>query len=442
MAVAIADPLERATLAKVTHRLIPFLFLLYIVCFLDRVNIGFAALQMNHDLGLSPAAYGFGAGIFFVGYVACEVPSNLILARVGVRVWIARIMITWGLLAMAMMLVRGPLSLYGIRFLLGVAEAGFFPGIAYYLCRWFPAAARARAVAQFMIAIPLSGAIGGPVSGALLTLDGRLGLAGWQWLFLLEGLPAVMLGFVVLSYLTERPEEAKWLDPAERAWLSAHVKAEEEACRRRHGLSVLQALSNGTVWALGLLILLSIAFGGYVLSLWLPQIVKEFTGLSDFWVGVVSAVPNLVTAIAMVLVGIRSDRRGERLLHIAACSALAALGLLASAYLSSPIPLLLALSVAFAGLMSSHGPFWTLPSTFLTGSAAAGGFGLVNSVANVGGFAGPYLMGLLRGSSGSYRSGLLVLSGVSLAGTVLALRLRRATVLVAVRPAAVTGVPS
>jgi MFS transporter, ACS family, tartrate transporter len=441
-AEGIAADIERATLAKVTRRFLPFLFLLYIVCFLDRVNVGFAALKMNHDLGFSAAVYGFGAGVFFLGYALFEVPSNLILARVGARVWIARIMITWGLLAAAMMFVRGPLSFYGLRFLLGAAEAGFFPGIIYYLSRWFPAAERAKAVARFMVAIPLASVVGGPLSGALLSLRGHFGLAGWQWLFLLEGLPAVVLGFVVLAYLTDRPEEAAWLTPAERAWLSMRMSREHEECEQRHGLSVLQALSNGTVWQLGLLILLCASCGQYVLGLWLPQIVQGFSGLSDFMVGLVSAVPNLAAAVAMVMVGAHSDRSGERLLHIAASASVAAFGFLASAYLHSPVLIVLALSLAAAGLQSSHGPFWTLPSLFLSGRAAAGGIALINSLANLSGFVGPYVIGLLRGASGDFHSGLLLLALVPLAGATLALRLRGSPVLATVPAAVATlGVP-
>jgi ACS family tartrate transporter-like MFS transporter len=420
---------ERAALAKVTRRLLPFLFLLYIVCFLDRVNVGFAALQMNRDLGFSSAVYGFGAGIFFLGYVLFEVPSNLMLARIGARAWIARIMITWGLLASAMLFVQGPLSFYGLRFLLGVAEAGFFPGIIYYLSRWYPAPARARAVARFMVAIPLSGVLGGPLSGALLGLNGRLGLAGWQWLFLLEGLPAVLLGFVVLAYLPEGPEEAAWLTPAERRRLAERLAQEREDCRRRHGLSVLQALTNRTVWQLGVLLLLCNAFGVYVLGLWLPQIVRDVSGLSDLMVGVVSAVPNLVAAISMVLVGAHSDRTGERLLHIAGTAAAAGVGFLVSAYVHSPVAVVLALSVAAAGLLSSHGPIWPIPTTFLSGSAAAGGIALMCSVANLAGFAGPYIVGILKGNSGSFQSGLVLLALASLAGSALALWLRRSPVL-------------
>jgi len=412
--------------AKVNRRLLPFLFLLYIVCFLDRVNVGFAALQMNHDLGLSPAVYGFAAGVFFLGYVLFEVPSNLLLARLGARVWIARIMITWGLVACAMMFVRGPVSLAVLRFLLGAAEAGFFPGMIYYLSRWYPAAERARAVARFMIAIPVSGVIGGPISGALLGLDGRLGLAGWQWLFLLEGLPAMLLGVVVLARLPDGPEDVGWLTAEEREWLAARLAAEREASARRHPLGVWRSLGSATVWRLGILLFLCNAFGVYVLGLWLPQIVREVTGLGDFGVGVVSAVPNLAAAVAMILVGASSDRSGERLLHVAGSAVAAAAGFLASAWLHSPVGVVLALSVAAAGLLSSHGPFWPLPSSFLSGSAAAGGIALIVSIANVAGFLGPYATGVLRGVSGSYRLGLVALALVSLAGAGLAVWLRQA----------------
>jgi MFS transporter, ACS family, tartrate transporter len=421
--------LERATLRAVSRRLIPFLFLLYIVSFLDRVNVGFAALEMNRDLGLSSAVYGFGAGIFFIGYALFEVPSNLVLARMGARLWIARIMITWGLTAAGMMLVRGPSSFYVLRFFLGIAEAGFFPGIIFYLSEWFPADARARAVARFMTAIPISGVIGGPVSGALLGLSGRLNLTGWQWLFLLEGLPAVALGFAVLRYLPDRPEDAGWLSSAQRSWLMTRLAVEREHCVEHHGFSVIRALSSGVVWQMGLLVFLSISFGQYALSLWLPQIVRGFSGLNNLQIGFVSAIPNLVAAIAMVIVAAHSDRTGERCLHIAAASGVAAIGFLGCALVQSPVLAVMFLSCAAAGVLSAHGPFWPLPSKFLTGAAAAGGIALINSLANLSGFAGPYAIGLLNSASGDFRTGLLLLAFVPLAGMALALRLRHAGVL-------------
>jgi MFS transporter, ACS family, tartrate transporter len=421
--------LERATLRIVSLRLIPFLFVLYVVSFLDRVNVGFAALEMNRDLGFSPAVYGFGAGIFFIGYSIFEVPSNLILARTGARLWIARIMITWGILATAMMFVRGPISFYVLRFLLGVAEAGFFPGIIFYLSEWFPSEARARAIARFMTAIPVSGAIGGPISGALLGLNGWLGLTGWQWLFLLEGVPAIVLGAVVLRYLPDRPETAAWLDAEQRRWLCERLATERGRCIEHHGFSVLRALSSGIVWQLGLLVFLSSSFGMYALSLWLPQIVSGFSGLSNLQVGFISSIPNLVAVIAMVIVAAHSDRTGERCLYIASTSAIAAVGFLGCALVNSPALVVVLLSLASAALLSAHGPFWPLPSMFLTGTAAAGGIALINSLSNLSGFAGPYVIGLLNDASGDFRTGFLLLACVPLAGMALALRLRRAAVL-------------
>jgi ACS family tartrate transporter-like MFS transporter len=393
------------------------------------VNVGFAALDMNRDVGLSPAVYGFGAGIFFIGYSFFEVPSNLILARTGARLWIGRIMITWGLIAAGMMFVRGPLSFYLLRFLLGVAEAGFFPGIIFYLSEWFPSNVRARAIARFMTAIPVAGVIGGPISGALLGLNGRLGLTGWQWLFLLEGLPAVVLGVVVLRYLPDRPEGATWLAPEQRGWLAQRLATERDRCVQRHGFGVIQALSSGIVWQLGLLTFLSTGFGQYALGLWLPQIVRGFSGLSNLQVGFVSAVPNLVATMAMVIFAAHSDRTGERCLHVVAASAIAAVGFFGSALVKSPVFAVMFLSLAAAGLLSVHGPFWPLPSKFLTGAAAAGGIALINSVANLSGFAGPYAIGLLNSISGDFRSGLLLLALAPLAGIVLALWLRHAAVL-------------
>jgi len=429
MATAIIDAsLEHETLRTVSRRLIPFLFILYVVSFLDRVNVGFAALEMNRDLNLSPAVYGFGAGIFFIGYSLFEIPSNLILARVGARRWIARIMITWGLIAAGMMFVRGPVSFYALRLLLGIAEAGFFPGIIFYLSEWFPADARATAVARFTTAIPISGVIGGPLSGAALGLSGWLGLQGWQWLFLLEGLPAVVLGGVVLWYLPDRPEDATWLTPEQRRWLLKRL-ATERTRVEHHGFGVVRALSSGVVWQLGLLIFCSISFGQYALGLWLPQIVRGLSGLSDLQIGFVSAIPNLVAAVVMVIVAAHSDRTGERPLHIAAASVAAAIGFFGCALVQSPVLAVVFLSIAAAGLLSSHGPFWPLPSRFLTGAAAAGGIALVNSIANLSGFVGPYAIGLLNGASGNFHTGLLLLACVPLVGMALALRLRHASVL-------------
>ena len=420
--------LERATLAKVTRRLIPFLLLLYVIAWLDRVNVGFAALQMNRDLGFSPAVYGFGAGVFFVGYALFEIPSNLILARVGARRWIARIMITWGLVSASMMFVRSETTFYALRFLLGVAEAGFLPGIIYYLTHWYPAAARARAVSWFMAAIPLSIVIGGPLTGLLLEMKGTLGLAGWQWLFLLEGLPAMILGVVVLFYLTDTPEQARWLDPEERTWLSARIRAEQSQAKSRHGVGLRQALLHPTVWQLAL-IMFACQSGSYGLTLWVPQILKGLSGMSDLHVGMISAIPYVCAAIGMVLIGMHSDRTGERFLHIAIPSTIGAIGFTASAFLLSPIPGLIALTIAAIGDLGSRGPFWSLPGRFLVGSASAGGIALINTIGSLGGFVGPYGVGLVKNATGDFTGGLLLLAFMLFVSTIATLHLRRASAL-------------
>lgn len=433
--------LERATLSRVSRRLVPFLFLLYVASYLDRVNVGFAALQMNRALGLSATAYGLGAGVFFLGYCLLEVPSNLMLARVGARRWIARIMISWGLVSSAMLFARGPTSFYLLRFLLGAAEAGFFPGIVFYLTEWFPCEGRARVIARFMAAIPLAGIIGGPLSGALLGLGGRFGLAGWQWLFLIEGIPSVVLGVATLVYLTDRPETAHWLGDAERAWLTERLRAEREQCISQHHVSVRQAMAHPAVWKLGLLQGLSITGGLYALSFWLPQLVKAFSGGSDFRVGFVTAIPYTCAVVAMLFVGAHSDRTGERWLHIAGCSLVAAAGFLASAYVRTPVFALLALSVAAAGILSGGAPFFTLPGAFLSGEAAAAGVALINSVANIMGFAVPYALGLLKDATGDYYTGLALLALLPLAGSALAIRLRNAPVFQSTLALAQAAVP-
>jgi ACS family tartrate transporter-like MFS transporter len=428
-----APALRRATLTKVGWRLLPFLLLLYVVAWLDRVNIGFAALQMNADLGFSAAVYGFGAGVFFIGYALFEVPSNLILVRVGARLWIARIMITWGILSVAMMFVSGPLSFYALRFLLGVAEAGFLPGIIYYLGNWYPAADRARAVSWFMLAIPLSTVIGAPLSGVLLELDGWHGLEGWQWLFLLEGIPAVVLGFVVLGYLTDRPEQAEWLEPSERRWLAERVASEQRAAHARHGVGLKAAFVHPTVWLLGL-ILFACQCGSYGLTLWIPQIVQGFSGFSDLTVSMISALPYVAAAVGMIAIETSSDRTGERFLHIAIPSAIGALGFLASAYFTSPLPGMIALTIAAVGDLGTRGPFWALPTRFLTGSAAAAGIALINTMASLGGFVGPYAVGVVRDVTGSFAGGLVFLAALLLLAAGAAAVLRHARVLADANP--------
>ena len=419
--------IERATMARVTWRLLPFLLLLYIISWLDRVNVGFAKLQMNADLGISDTAYGLGAGIFFIGYGLFEIPSNLLLARFGARIWIARIMITWGLISAGMMFVQGPYSFYVLRFLLGVAEAGFLPGIIYYLSQWFPRAQRANAVSWFMIGIPLSIVFGGPLSGWLLGFDGHLGLHGWQWMFLLEGLPAVILGFVVLGFLTDKPADARWLTPEQRDWLTRHIAAEHTEAHARHGVGLRQAMLHPTVWLLAL-IMFCCQTGSYGLTLWVPTIVKGLSGFTNLEVGFFSAIPYIAAAVGMILIGRSSDRSGERFMHIAIPSVIGAFGFVATGLITAPVGAMIALSVAAVGDYGTRGPFWALPGKFLVGSAAAGAIALINSMGAFGGFVGPYAVGYLKEATGSFTAPLFLLAGILFAGAVLTLALRKARV--------------
>jgi ACS family tartrate transporter-like MFS transporter len=419
---------DAALYRKISWRLLPYLLLLYVIAWFDRVNIGFAALQMNADLSLSPSVYGLGAGIFFIGYALFEVPSNLILAKVGARLWIGRIMVTWGLLSIAMLLVQGPLSFYLVRFLLGIAEAGFLPGILYYLGAWFPRAEFARAVSWFMMGIPLSTVFGGPIAGAILTLDGWHGLQGWQWLFLLEGLPAVLLGIATWLWLPNTPREARFLSEEEALHAVQRIAAEEERTQKRHKLDLRQALTSPTVWMLAL-VLFACQSGSYGLTLWVPQIVKGISGASDLYVGFISAIPYIAAALAMIAVGASSDRSGERFLHVALPSFIGAAGFIASAFLVTPVPGMIALTVAAVGDLSTRGPFWALPPRFLTGSALAGGVALINTAASLGGFVGPYAVGLLRETTGSFTAPLIMLATLLALAGVLALLLRNAPLL-------------
>jgi ACS family tartrate transporter-like MFS transporter len=414
-----ADELPVITLRKVTWRLIPFLFLLYVIAWLDRVNVGFAGLEMNADLGFSSTVFGFGSGIFFLGYCLFEIPSNIILERVGARLWIARIMITWGLISAGLMFVRTPPLFYLLRFLLGVAEAGFFPGVIYYLSLWYPAAHRARAIAAFMTAVPVTGLIGGPLSGALLGLDGIYGLKGWQWLFFLEGLPAVVLGGSVIFYLNDRPETTHWLAPAERDWLVETLAAERKACLLRPDIRV--ALTDGTVWKLGIIFLL-VAAGFYGYSFWAPLIIKSLTGLSNFKIGLVLGAISAITILGMLLNSYHSDRTGERAIHIAMPLLVMGVGLIGCALLRQPVLAVIALALVPLGHCASYGPFWSMPTQFLTGPAAAAGIALVTMIANVGGFAGPALIGVLNARTGTHTDAFLLLGALAIIATFLALR--------------------
>ena len=412
--------MEEAVVRRLTWRLVPFLFLLYIVAYLDRINVGFAALQMQQQLAFTDAVYGLVAGMFFAGYFCFQVPSNLVLQRVGARRWIASLMMVWGVISAAMVFVSGPRSFYILRFLLGAAEAGFFPGVIFYLKNWFPVRARARTVARFMTAAPLSGVVGGPVSGALLGLHLTAGLAGWQWMFLLEGIPAVLLGGVVLVYLVDCPEEAAWLSGAEREWLLATLRLEEQVPAVSGTFS---ALKMGRIWMLAL-----VYFGlntvSYGVSLWLPKLIKSLSGVSNFTVGLMSAIPYVAAALAMVAVGLHSDRSGERRWHTAVPAFAGALALSAAAYSTSVGPAILLISVAVLGVFSMMGPFWAMPSSLLSGTAAAAGIAFINSLGNLGGFVGPYVIGLVRTSTGQFKGGLLLVSGALAVSGAVALLVR------------------
>ncbi|MEX1059886.1 MAG: MFS transporter [Methyloceanibacter sp.] len=419
------DQARQSAIAKATRRLIPFLCLCYAVNFLDRVNVGFAALAMNEDLGFTPSMFGAGAGIFFVGYILFEIPSNLALQRFGARIWIARIMISWGLIAAAMALVNSETSFYVMRFLLGVAEAGFFPGIILYLTYWFPARERARIVSLFMAAVPLATVVGGPVSGALLELHGLWGLKGWQWLFIVEGLPAVLLGVVALKFLTDRPEHADWLTKSERQALIATLKAEAKATRKVGYAGLVQALTRPRVLVLGLLYF-CLVVGLYGIGFWMPQVIQTF-GLAPLKIGFLTAIPYFFAAIAMVIWGWHSDRTGERIWHVALPLFLAALAFAWSAFSGPLLPTMLALTLATLGIYAAIGTFWSLPTAILTGTEAAAGLALVNSMGNLGGLAGPSIVGVMRQATGSFTAALLYLAGALLLAALIALLFGYAT---------------
>lgn len=426
-----SEELERRTVRKVTWRLLPYLFLLYVVAYIDRINIGVAQLQMPRDVPMNEAVFGFGAGIFFLGYFLFEVPSNLVLARVGARLWIARIMVVWGVLSSCMMFARTVPVFYALRFLLGAAEAGFFPGILYYLTRWYRDRDRARAVALFMTAGTLAPAFGAPVSGALLELDGLGGLHGWQWIFLVEGIPAVILGLSVLFVMTERPSEASWLAPEEKLWLEGELERERRAKGPGPRAGLLEVLTEPRVYLLTLVYFL-IVTGAYGFELWMPRIMKPLAGGTNFWAAQLTAVPAVIAAIAQVIVGVASDRRGERRWTVALSAFAGMAGFLWSATVSHPVLGVTALSLAWCGIKSAQGPFWALSSSSLSSSAAAAGLAFINSVANLGGQIGPWAAGLLARKTGSFSTGL-VASGFLLLGAGL--------VVLCVRPRPISGTP-
>jgi D-galactonate transporter len=427
VATTIAPAFEKATYDKVFRRVIPLLFLCYIVAFLDRVNVGFAKLQMAGDLHFSDAVYGFGAGIFFIGYFIFEVPSNVILAKVGAKAWIARIMITWGFLSSALMFVQTEFWFYTLRFLLGVAEAGFFPGIILYLTYWFPASRRARMTAWFMTAIAISNAVGSPISGAIMqTLDGWNGWRGWQWLFLLEGIPSVIMGCLVLVLLDNGPRQAKWLSKEERDLVLQRLAADEVSKQGQgHKHHFIDAFRDGRVWALAAVYFCG-ALGFYAVTFWMPTLIQELgVDPKDFLtVGLLSMIPWGAAAVCMVLVGSHSDRTGERRWHAAGSLLVAGVGLLALAMVGhAAVPSIIALTLVTAGTLSWVVTFWSLPTAFLSGTAAAAGIAWINSIGNLGGHFGPDLIGRIRTETNSTEAAFFTLAAIAFVGAMIILLL-------------------
>ena len=415
--------IEKRTLRRITWRIVPFIMLLYFIAYIDRVNIGFAALTMKGDLGFTASILGFGAGIFFWGYFLFEVPSNIALHKVGARLWITRVMVTWGIVSAGMAFVSGPTSFYVMRFLLGAAEAGFFPGIILYLSYWFPARKRAGVTAFFMAAAPISTALGSPLSAALLEMNGVMGLAGWQWMFILEAIPALLLGVVVFFYMTDRPELASWLKDDERNWLVKTMNAEAASKGTQAHESIWSGLANPRVLALSL-IYFGTSAGLYTLGIWAPQIIKQL-GVTSMTVGFLNAIPPIVSVVAMVLWARHSDRTGERTWHVIIACLTAAAGLGIAAISDSIVGLIAALTIVNVGISCAKAPLWSMPTSFLTGAAAATGIATINSIGNLGGFAGPAMIGWVKDQTGSFAGGLCFVAGLLVISAVTTLLLSR-----------------
>ena len=400
--------LEERAFRKATRRLIPFLFLIYVVAYLDRVNVSFAQLQLEDDLDFSDTIFGIGAGIFSIGYVIFGVPSNLALERFGARRWLAAIMVVWGVLSAATMFIESAAAFYVLRFLLGAAEAGFFPGIILFLTWWFPARERTRVLALFFTAISVAYVVGGPLSGGLLELDGFLGLDGWQWLFLVEGLPAIVLGWVTWRFLDDRPHDAHWLEPDEREFLVAEVAREHELRDAAGGRGLRAALRSGQLWLLSLVYFVVIA-AGFGLTFFVPDLVQDRTGYSDFEVGVLAAIPYGIATAVMLLVAARAERAPSRRPYVIMGVLVGALGCVLTAHAQSPVLLTFAITLSAVGLLSVLPVFWAYPTALFSGSAAAAGIAMVAAIGNLGGFAGPAFTGIAEDSTGGFEMPLTVL---------------------------------
>jgi ACS family tartrate transporter-like MFS transporter len=416
----------RSAIRKASIRLVPIIALGYGISYIDRANVGFAALQMNRDLHFNASIYGLGAGLFFLSYAVCELPSNLLLVRFGARRWIARIMFTWGLLAVGMMFVKTPTQFYVMRLLLGAAEAGFFPGVVFYLMKWFPKEVRARAISRFYVAVPLSTVIMGTLAGSLLGLQGRFGLDGWQWLFLIEGIPAVLLSIVFLFYLPDGPKEAKWLTTDERKWIVEQAHPDKIAGVQVHSDEVWRALLDSRVLLMGCFYLFSLG-SAYAYSLSAPLIIQKLTGLNNTSTGYLVAGMSLFNALCVLLVPLHSDRTRERFLHIAIPVSLAAAGFVVGGLSGIPLLAIVGLAVGQTGLVSTHPVLWSLPASFLTNKAAAAGIAVISSFGILGGFLGPVWMGRTKDMTGSYRFGLVSLAVPILIAAIIILFLRTET---------------
>jgi ACS family tartrate transporter-like MFS transporter len=395
------------------------------MAYIDRTNIAFAALTMNKDLGISAYLFGWGAGIFFLGYALFEVPSNVILARVGARLWIARIMITWGIISGMMALATGPVSFLVLRFLLGVAEAGFFPGVIFYLALWFPTAYRARVISALFLAVPVSNALASVLSGAILEMDGTLGLKGWQWVFIIEAIPAVLLAGAVMKWMTDRPADARWLEDEERTWLQSELQKETAVIEKVSRLSLFQSLTDPRVLALSMIYFTSVT-ASYGITFFMPQIIKGL-GMSNMVTGLLTAVPYTIGVFGLLLWGYSSDRHHERRWHLIAACLVTAMGLLGAGWFNGSFWALAAISIVTIGIYGSRPCFWPMPSRFLTGASAAAGIALINSIGNLGGYVGPFIVGWIKDSTRSFESALYFLAACAFMSAVIAFFARRAT---------------
>ncbi len=416
---------RRRTIVKVSWRLLPLIVVAYLVAYIDRTNVAVAALTMNKDLGFSPSVYGIGAGIFFLGYALFEVPSNMVLEKVGARIWIARIMITWGIVSGLMATVSGPMSFLSLRFLLGVAEAGFFPGMILYFTYWYPAEFRGRVISTLFIAVPVANAVASVISGAILGMDGILGVKGWQWIFIIEAIPAILLAFVVLWQMTDRPAVANWLDADEKEWLEGELAEERRKVEAAGKLSVLQVLTDPRVLAISAIYFFS-ATANYGITFFLPQIVKNL-GATNFMTGLLSAIPYTIGVIGLLAFGYFSDKFKERRRHLILAASIGGCGFLLAAWLGNSYWALAGMSIATIGIYGSRPTMWPMPSHFLTGASAAVGIALINSIGNLGGYVGPFVVGWIKDSTKSFEMGVYFLAACAFMSALITYLARRAT---------------